>query len=87
MEEDVLVPVQAVVATDPKVSGWHGVCDNVNIHHSESLVRFVAQISGSEQDVGKKVNSGILALIPCRAAFLSDPTHTIVFHSTPRRIS
>jgi hypothetical protein len=28
------------------------VCDNLNIHQSESLVRFVAQLSGIEQDLG-----------------------------------
>ena len=46
--------VQAVVATDPKATRWHFVCDNLNIHQSESLVRWVAQISGIEKDLGKK---------------------------------
>ncbi len=51
-EEDFLAHVQAVVATDPKATRWHFVCDNLTIHQSESLVRFVAQISGIEQDLG-----------------------------------
>jgi DDE superfamily endonuclease len=73
-ESDFLAHVQGVVATDPKATRWHFVCDNLNIHQSESLVRWVAQISGIEKDLGKKGEYGILALMPRRAAFLSDPT-------------
>ena len=51
-EEDFLAHVQAVVATDPKATRWHFVCDNLNIHQSESLVRFVAQLSGIEKNLG-----------------------------------
>lgn len=87
-EEDFLAHVQAMVATDPLVTRWHIVCDNLNIHQSESLVRFVAQISGIEQDtLGKKGEYGILALMPRRAKFLSDPTHKVVFHYTPNHSS
>jgi hypothetical protein len=87
-EEDFLAHVQAVVATDALVPRWHFVCDNLNIHHSEALVRWVAQISGIEQEsLGKKGEFGILALMPRRAKFLSDPTHKVVFHSTPNQSS
>jgi transposase len=47
----------------------------------------VAQISGIEKDLGKKGEYGILALMPRRAAFLSDPTHKLVFHYTPNHSS
>jgi DDE superfamily endonuclease len=86
-EKDFLAHVQAVVATDPKVTRWHFVCDNLNIHQSEALVRWVAEISGIEKDLGKKGEYGILALMPRRAAFLSDPTHKVVFHYTPNHSS
>jgi putative transposase len=86
-EDDFLAHMQAVVASDPKTIRWHIVCDNLNIHQSESLVRWVAQISGIETDLGKKGEYGILALMPRRAAFLSDPTHKVVFHSTPNHSS
>lgn len=51
-EADVLAHVQAVVATDPRALRWHFVCDNLNTHQSESLVRWVAQFSGSDEDLG-----------------------------------
>jgi len=86
-EEDFLAHVQAVVASDPKASRWHIVCDNLNIHQSEALVRWVADISGVQEKLGKKGEYGILALMPRRAAFLSDPTHKVVFHYTPNHSS
>nr|WP_244422573.1 transposase [Ktedonobacter racemifer] len=86
-EDDFLAHVQAVVATDQEATRWHFVCDNLNIHQSESLVRWIAEISGIEQDLGKKGEYGILALMSRRAAFLSDPSHKIVFHYTPKHSS
>lgn len=86
-EEDFLIHVQAVVATDPQVTRWHVVCDNLNIHQSEALVRWVAELSGLTEDLGKKGEYGILALMPRRAKFLSDPTHKVVFHYTPKHHS
>ncbi|GHO99805.1 hypothetical protein KSF_098530 [Reticulibacter mediterranei] len=83
-EEDFLAHVQAVVATDQEVTRWHVVCDNLNIHQSEALVRWVAELEGIAQEhLGKKCEYGILALMARRAAFLSDPSHKVVFHYTP----
>jgi hypothetical protein len=86
-EEDFLAHVQAVVATAPQATRWHFVCDNLNIHQSEALVRWVAECSGIDEDLGVKGKSGIVASMPSRATFLSEPSHKVVFHYTPKHSS
>jgi putative transposase len=89
-EADFLAHCQGAVATDPDAVRWHFVVDQLNTHQSASLVRWVAEISGLDPatlDLGEKGRSGVLATMASRAAFLSDPTHRVVFHYTPKHSS
>jgi transposase len=86
-EADFAAHVRQTVESDPRVTQWHFVSDNLNTHCSESLVRYVADVSGLTEDLGVKEKFGILQSMTTRAAFLTNRTHKIVFHYTPKHAS
>jgi len=87
-EEDALAHFQRLIASDPTATKWHIILDNLNIHQSESLVRWIAEREGiAPQTLGVKGKSGILQSMESRAAFLHDPTHSVVFSYTPKHAS
>ena len=77
-----------MIRVAPQVKKWHLVMDCLNIHQSESKVRWVASIEGiPPATLGKKGESGILQSMVTRAEFLTLPEHYIVFHYTPKHCS
>jgi hypothetical protein len=59
-EEDALAHIQHLMASDPHATKWHLMLDNLNIHQSEALVRWVAEREGIDQEtLGVKGKNGI----------------------------
>jgi transposase len=85
-EEDFVGHIAQTVDTDPYAT-WIFVVDQLNTHKSESLVRFVAERSGIDDDLGLKGKTGILKNMSTRKTFLEDQSHQIRFVYTPRHAS
>jgi putative transposase len=72
---------------NPGFPCYHFVCDQLNTHKSESLVRYVNDYCELDLEVGLKGKDGILKSMQSREDFLCDPSHSIVFHYTPKHAS
>lgn len=57
-EADDAAFLETVLSSAPVETRWRIVCDNLNIHVSQSMVRLVAQHCGLTQDLGEKGKSG-----------------------------
>ena len=84
-EEDLVQHIHATIQTD-RLAGWVFVMDNLNVHCSESLVRYVARLEDiDESTLGVKGKSGILQSMATRQAFLMERTHRVRLVYTPKR--
>ena len=86
-EEDFLHFIRGMIEKNAGYSQYHFVCDQLNTHKSESLVRFVAEHCGIDIELGVKGKSGILKSMETREQFLNEKSRSIVFHYTPKHAS
>jgi DDE superfamily endonuclease len=86
-EADFLCFIEQTCAQFPQEDEIVLLADQLNIHISESLVKWVAQQIGCQQDLGIKGKVGILKCQASRKVFLETETHRIRFVFTPKHCS
>lgn len=87
-EADFAAFLEALFASAAPTMRWRIVCDNLDIHMSEAVVRLVARQCGiDDATLGRKGCDGVLARKASRAAFLRHQSHRITFHFTPKHAS
>ncbi len=87
-EADFVAFLEELFASAAPTMRWRIVCDNLDTHMSEGVVRLVARQCGIDAaTLGRKGRDGVLARKASRQAFLRDQSHRITFHFTPKHAS
>jgi len=86
-EEDFIVFMEKLNAKIPSTDQLTILADQLNIHKSESLVRWIAKQINYKEDLGIKGKQGILKNQQRRMAFLEEKEHRIKFIFTPKHCS
>jgi len=86
-EDDYLEFTQQTVYQLPELDKIVILSDQLNTHMSESLVLWIAEEEGYDEDLGVKGKSGILQSMETRKIFLENPDHRIQFLFTPKHCS
>ena len=79
--------VKQTVYSLPQMDQIIILADQLNIHLSETLVRWIAQMEEYEIDLGIKGKKGILKSKASRRAFLESKHHRVRFVFTPKHCS
>jgi transposase len=86
-EKDFVTFMESTVAKFPEGDQIVIMADQLNIHKSELLVKWVAEQIDFKDDLGTKGHKGILKSMESRQAFLEDESHRIRFVYTPKHCS
>ena len=86
-EEDFLIFCQKITKVTSKEDEIIFLADQLNIHKSASLVKWIAQEIDFKGYLGEKGKKGILKNMESRRRFLETPMHRIRFLYTPKHCS
>lgn len=82
-EQDFCLAVRQLIEQSPDKK-YIIICDGLNTHKSESLVKLTAELCHLPDELGIKGKEGILKSMKSRETFLMDPEHRIRFVYTPK---
>lgn len=86
-EKDLHAHVSSLIEAHKGAKKYHLVMDCLNTHQSDAMVRLAAALEDEPIELGVKGKRGILRSMATRAEFLSDPSHQLVVHFTPKHCS
>lgn len=66
---------------------WIFICDQLNTHKSEALVKLIEKVCSIGVNLGVKGKYGILESMETRKEFLEDPSHRVHFVYLPKHTS